>query len=76
MNSAWQRYKEKLGDTRPWELLNPNAPKADDTTVSVRMSHCNSCPEYIQTTKQCKKCLCIMPLKTKLLDAKCPLGHW
>ena len=76
MTSAWQKYKEKLGDTRPWDLVNPNAPKADDTTVSVRMSHCASCPEYIKTTKQCKQCGCIMPLKTRLLNAKCPLNLW
>jgi len=22
--SRWQQYKDKLGDTRPWDLLNPN----------------------------------------------------
>ena len=22
--SKWQQYKEKLGETRPWDMLNPN----------------------------------------------------
>lgn len=76
MTTAWQKYKAKVGDTRPWDLMNPNKPKADDTLVSVRMSHCASCPEYLSATRQCKQCGCIMTMKTRLLEAKCPLGHW
>ena len=72
--SAWQEFKKKNGGVKPWDLL--TAPKVDDTTESVRMSHCMSCPEFISMTKQCKQCGCIMPLKVKLEAAKCPLGHW
>ena len=22
--SAWQKYKQNLGETRPWDIINPN----------------------------------------------------
>jgi len=74
--TPWQRYKKNLGETRPWDLLNPNVEHATDEQQAKRMDLCNSCPELIQVTKQCKKCGCIMPLKTKLKAASCPLGKW
>jgi hypothetical protein len=40
------------------------------------MSICLGCPELIKATKQCKKCGCIMELKTKLPHAECPLQKW
>jgi hypothetical protein len=74
--SAWQRYKENLGDTRPWELLNPNTEWASDEVAENRYSICNQCPELIKLTKQCKKCGCFMFAKTKLEKATCPIGKW
>jgi len=74
--SKWQQYKEKLGDTRPWDLLNPNTEYAEDTEADRRYNICKSCPELIDLTKQCKQCGCIMSLKTKLQHATCPLGKW
>ena len=74
--SAWQEYKKKLGDARPWDLVNPNVPKADDILSNTRYSICEECPELISLTKQCKQCGCVMPAKVKLLNAECPIGKW
>ena len=72
--SAWQEYKKKLGDTRPWDVL--TQPKVSDDVSEKRMSVCNECPELIQATKQCKQCGCFMNMKVRLEKATCPLGKW
>jgi hypothetical protein len=74
--TPWQRYKKNLGETRPWDIVNPNIEHVDEDTRASRMKLCQECPELIQLTKQCKKCGCIMHLKTKLPNATCPLGKW
>ena len=74
--SLWQQYKENLGDTRPWDLINPNSESASEEKADNRFSICKACPELIQATKQCKKCGCFMAAKTKLEKALCPLGKW
>jgi hypothetical protein len=74
--NAWQEYKKKLGTTRPWDMLNPNVERASEEVAEARMDTCNKCPELISLTKQCKQCGCVMPAKTKLLKATCPLGKW
>lgn len=74
--SAWQKYKESLGETRPWDLVNPQTEYVDEVVSSERYSICQSCPELIKLTKQCKKCGCFMAIKTKLEKAVCPLGKW
>ncbi len=76
MTSRWQQYKEKLGETRPWDLLNPNTEYAEESESERRYDICKACPELIDLTKQCKQCGCLMPLKTKLLRAGCPLKKW
>jgi hypothetical protein len=74
--SRWQQYKNNLGETRPWDLLNPNIPRVDDVEAELRLDLCKSCPEFIALTTQCKKCGCVMSLKTKLEAASCPLQKW
>ena len=76
MTSRWQQYKEKLGETRPWDILNPNTEYAEEAEATRRYDICKSCPEFIDLTKQCKQCRCVMPLKTKLAKAECPLKKW
>ena len=73
--SAWQEYKKKLGETRPWDALN-SANYTDEDTARKRMDICNVCPRLLQATKQCKECGCFMLLKTKLSSAVCPIGKW
>jgi hypothetical protein len=73
--SRWEQYKEKNGVT-PLDMLNPMTKHADLDMFDKRMNICNSCPELIKITSQCKKCGCFMPAKAKLEQAKCPLGKW
>jgi hypothetical protein len=74
--SAYQKWKRNLGDTRPWDVLNPNIEQASDEEHTRRFDICKACPELISLTSQCKKCGCIMSLKTKLEKAVCPIGKW
>lgn len=74
--SPYQKWKDSLGDARPWDLINPNVERSEDSKQKERMSICISCPELIKLTKQCKKCGCFMEMKTKLEYAACPLGKW
>ncbi len=73
--SKWEEWKKSLGETRPWDLLNPEA-YTDEKTADTRYEMCLACPELIKLTKQCKKCGCFMPAKTKLEHATCPIGKW
>lgn len=75
-NSAWQRWKNNLGDVRPWDFLDPSVELSSEEESENRFSICKACPELISLTKQCKKCGCFMAAKTKLASAVCPLGKW
>jgi hypothetical protein len=74
--SAWQEWKNNLGTTRPWDLIDPRTPIADDQTAEDRYGLCLGCPELMKLTKQCKKCGCFMAAKVKLKEATCPIGKW
>ena len=73
--SRWEQYKEKNGVT-PLDLLNPMTKRASEDLSASRMSICQGCPELIKLTTQCKRCGCVMSIKTKLEAAKCPIGKW
>lgn len=68
--------EEKNRPARPWDLFNKNLGRVETDIAEERLSICKVCPEYISATHQCKKCGCIMNLKTKLPNAECPLGKW
>jgi hypothetical protein len=74
--TPWQEYKKKLGKTRPWDILNPNAELSGEELASHRFSICETCPSLLKVTNQCKECGCFMSLKVKLLQAECPLKKW
>ena len=76
MTSAWQKWKENLGETRPWDLLNPETEYVDQEQADARYEICKSCPFFVSASTQCKKCGCIMKLKTKLAKAECPEHKW
>jgi len=76
MTPFWQEYKKKLGDARPWHLLDPQKYTKEEDLGEKRYAICLQCPELIDLTKQCKQCGCFMPLKTKLEAAVCPLKKW
>lgn len=74
--SKWSEWKDNLGDSRPWHALDPNKLVRDDTVSAARLTLCLSCDQLNSLTKQCKLCLCYMPLKTTLANAECPLHKW
>lgn len=74
--SRWQKYKKNLGDTRPWDLLDSNEPRATDEAARERLTICNDCPFLTKFTQQCRKCGCFMHFKVKLAYAECPVGKW
>jgi hypothetical protein len=73
--SAWEKYKQSLGESRPWHMLDKEN-YIEENVAKERLSICKSCPELIKLTTQCKKCGCFMSAKTKLKMATCPLGKW
>ena len=75
MASRWQEYKEKNGVT-PLDFLNPKTKIAESEHSNAMYEICKECPEFIQISKQCKQCGCFMNLKTKLENARCPIGKW
>lgn len=74
--TPWQKYKQNLGETRPWDLVKLTTEWASEESSSMRYNICKACPEFISITKQCKKCGCFMYAKTKLEKATCPIGKW
>jgi len=88
LTTAWEKWKAAQSSIKdivvnninsevsPLDLVNPNAQRVPIEISEKRMSVCNSCPELIKATSQCKKCGCFMTAKTKLAKAQCPLGHW
>ena len=60
----------------PWHLLDPKYERSNEVEFKGRLDICNACEELFKLTKQCKKCGCVMTLKAKLKEAKCPLGKW
>ena len=41
-----------------------------------RYDICKECDRFIPLTAQCKECGCIMKLKVKMRNSKCPLDKW
>ncbi len=59
------------------KLLHGELPPMSDAELSkLRMSVCETCPEFARIARQCKQCGCFLDLKTKLLEATCPIGKW
>jgi len=56
-------------------LLNKNN-YIEKVESDKRMQTCLGCEHLIKLTHQCKKCGCLMNLKTKLKDATCPIEKW
>jgi hypothetical protein len=76
MTNKWEEYKKKLGDTRPWDLLNPKTEYVTKDVAQERYDICKACPKLIQATKQCQECGCFMKAKVTLAHAECPLHKW
>lgn len=74
--SAWEEYKKRVGETRPWDLLNPNIEKLTAEEAAERLKTCKECDRYLKVTSQCRECGCVMIGKVKLKSAVCPIGKW
>ena len=53
--SKWSEWKEAQGETKPWNLLDPNKYVEDEELGKTRLEICKACPELIKVTKICKK---------------------
>lgn len=67
---------EPVKEARPWDLLNPNIGRVSEEIKEMRMNACRNCEFFVKLTQQCTKCGCIMPAKTTLPHASCPVGKW
>ena len=61
---------------RPWDLFNKNKERTTEELKEKRLAICRECEFFVSFTQQCLKCGCLMPLKTKLADAYCPVHKW
>ena len=41
-----------------------------------KMKICLQCEHFFNSTKQCKKCGCFMPIKVRLPNQSCPVKKW
>lgn len=73
--TPYQQWKKNLGDTRVWDMVNPNIERVPKDIAQSRYDICKGCPFLLATT-QCSKCGCFMKAKVKLPDAECPVHKW
>jgi len=82
--TPWQKYKKNLGvsklEPKIEPKLEPSEIKSPENVYEGiqknRMEICLNCVNYISTTDQCKKCGCVMAIKSNLLLEKCPIQKW
>lgn len=48
---------------------------ADETICQERKGICEKC-DHLQMLGTCAICHCMMFVKTKFIEAKCPIGKW
>lgn len=59
------------------KLLAGELPMAASTELATeRLKICEACPQFRVSMRNCKMCNCFMDLKTKLLNADCPMSKW
>jgi hypothetical protein len=73
--TPYQQWKKNLGDTRPWDMINPAIEKVPKEVAQERYDICKECPFLLPTT-QCNQCGCFMKAKVKLPMAACPEHKW
>jgi rRNA maturation endonuclease Nob1 len=62
--------------TNPLDLLNPSEYSHNEEQTRKRLEICHSCDFFYKPVGICRKCGCVMKLKTKLQEATCPIGKW
>jgi uncharacterized paraquat-inducible protein A len=78
MSNKWKDWKSKNPEreAKVWDVINPYIENVSDEVYNKRMDICKSCEFFFKPTSQCKKCGCLMHLKSKLPHATCPIGKW
>lgn len=51
-------------------------PLAEGELAKERMKMCEQCINFRKHINQCSVCGCFLDLKTKFLDATCPINLW
>lgn len=51
-------------------------PLSSEELATERMKVCVECEHFARFSTQCRLCWCFLDLKTKVLNAECPAGHW
>lgn len=51
-------------------------PMAEGELATIRLRECEQCVHFKKFIRQCELCGCWLDLKTKLLEASCPIGKW
>lgn len=62
--------QKKEGNSLAGMLLVP------DSVQETRYNTCLNCDKFYSLLKTCQLCHCVMPLKTKLAMASCPIKKW
>ena len=68
---CWQEV-----DGEQVEVDCPDGVLASSEKAAQRMAICKACPSYKSLAFMCGECKCIMPAKTRINSAECPLGKW
>lgn len=71
----FKRTAGKNKKASPLDFFRADVEYASIPEINRRYDLCKQCPNFT-VTKQCIKCGCFMPLKTKLLHATCPEELW
>lgn len=59
------------------KLLKGELPQmAEGELATIRLRECESCQHFKKMARQCDLCGCFLDLKTKLLEASCPIDKW
>ena len=75
------KYEIDAEDDWTVDLKNiPNRIKSllitDKSILQDRQNECSNCEYYVKSMGRCKKCGCLLKLKTRMALASCPIGKW
>ena len=70
------RNPEEDRPARPWDILVAKVGRVSQEVADQRYSVCKGCEYLVPKVSMCKKCGCLMKIKTTLPHASCPLNKW
>jgi hypothetical protein len=51
-------------------------PEADAATVAARWATCRACPMFDAAGVTCRACGCVLEIKIRWAEQRCPIGKW